>query len=69
MGRKIGIYLIRLYQRATRWKPPTCRFTPSCSNYAIQAIEKYGFWKGSWMGFKRICRCGPWHPGGEDPVP
>jgi len=44
-----------------------CRFHPSCSNYAIQAVEKYGAVSGMWRGFCRICRCHPWHPGGEDP--
>lgn len=69
MGKRIGVFLIRCYQIATRWKPPVCRFTPSCSQYTLQAIEKYGLIKGSWMGFKRICRCNPFHPGGHDPVP
>ncbi|MFN3730170.1 MAG: membrane protein insertion efficiency factor YidD [Fimbriimonadaceae bacterium] len=69
MGRRIGVALIRLYQRSTRWKPPTCRFTPSCSNYTMQAIERYGLLKGSWMGMRRILRCNPFHPGGHDPVP
>ncbi|MDH4389377.1 MAG: membrane protein insertion efficiency factor YidD [Fimbriimonas sp.] len=61
--------MIRCYQRGTAWKPPTCRFTPSCSHYTLQAIEKYGLLRGSWMGMKRIARCGPWTPGGHDPVP
>lgn len=46
-----------------------CRFTPSCSAYAKQAVEKYGFCKGGYLAFKRICKCHPGHPGGVDPVP
>ena len=44
-----------------------CRFTPSCSNYFIQAVQKHGPWKGAWRGVLRICRCHPFHPGGDDP--
>ncbi|MEI8281929.1 MAG: membrane protein insertion efficiency factor YidD [Armatimonadota bacterium] len=69
MGRRIGIFLVRCYQRGFAWMPPTCRFNPSCSQYTLEAIDKYGLIKGSWMGMKRIGRCGPWHPGGDDPVP
>jgi len=50
-------------------KPPTCRFYPSCSIYALEAIEKYGAAKGSWLAMKRIAKCHPFHPGGFDPVP
>jgi putative membrane protein insertion efficiency factor len=49
--------------------PPTCRFTPSCSNYTLEAVQRYGLFKGSWMGFKRIMRCNPWGGSGHDPVP
>ncbi|AJY77290.1 membrane protein insertion efficiency factor YidD [Paenibacillus beijingensis] len=50
-------------------KPPTCRFYPSCSAYALEALEKHGPGKGSWLALKRIGRCHPFHPGGFDPVP
>ncbi len=46
-----------------------CRFTPTCSEYFLQAVETHGVLRGSWMGIKRIGRCHPWHPGGHDPVP
>ncbi|MGH6634760.1 MAG: membrane protein insertion efficiency factor YidD [Gammaproteobacteria bacterium] len=68
--RRIIGMLIRGYQY---WISPLlgrhCRFWPSCSEYARQAIERYGLWRGGWLGVKRICRCHPWHPGGYDPVP
>ncbi|NBC49011.1 MAG: membrane protein insertion efficiency factor YidD [Gammaproteobacteria bacterium] len=46
-----------------------CRFYPSCSQYAIEAVEQHGVLRGSWLGLKRLLRCHPWHPGGVDPVP
>jgi putative membrane protein insertion efficiency factor len=49
--------------------PPSCRYVPTCSEYALTAIEKYGAAKGGWLAVKRICRCHPWHEGGYDPVP
>jgi len=48
---------------------PSCRFHPSCSAYASQALEKHGVWRGAGLALKRLCRCHPWHPGGYDPVP
>jgi uncharacterized protein len=69
MGKRIGVFLIRCYQKSTRWMPPTCRYSPSCSNYTLEAVQRYGLFKGSWMGFKRIMRCNPWGGHGYDPVP
>lgn len=67
----ILIFLIRLYQIAlSPLKPyPTCRYTPTCSEYSIQAIRKHGPWHGLWLAIKRVLRCHPFHPGGYDPVP
>ena len=58
-----------MYQRyISRWTPATCRFTPTCSEYAAQALAKYGVLKGAGLALRRICRCHPFQPGGYDPV-
>ncbi len=68
--KKLLIMLIRGYQIfISPLFPPTCRFTPTCSTYFIQALEKYGPWKGTILGIKRILRCHPGNPGGYDPLP
>ena len=61
--KKFLIKLIRLYQSIPTSLHKACRFYPSCSNYAIEAIERYGAIKGSWLTIKRICRCNPWYKG------
>lgn len=68
--RRLAIGLIRLYQRTfSRILPPTCRFEPCCSTYAIEAIEINGLLRGGWLAVRRICRCNPFSDGGYDPVP
>lgn len=66
--------LLKSLVHAYRWliSPllgPSCRFYPSCSAYALEALERFGALKGSWLSIRRIGRCHPWHPGGYDPVP
>ena len=66
--KRVGVGLIRLYRILFAWLPSSCRFEPSCSRYTEQAIMKYGLLRGSILGARRIVRCGPWNPGGYDPV-
>jgi len=67
--RKGALFSIRFYQYViSPLFGPTCRFAPTCSQYAIDAIEEYGLLKGGWLGVLRILRCHPFHPGGYDPI-
>jgi putative membrane protein insertion efficiency factor len=68
--KQIALFLIRFYQKViSPYLPPSCRFTPTCSHYGYEAIQKYGFLKGGWLTIKRVGRCHPFTPGGYDPVP
>lgn len=67
--KKLVLGLIRFYQKQiSPLKTPSCRFSPTCSTYTYQAIEKYGALKGLYLGLKRILKCHPFHPGGYDPL-
>ncbi len=62
--------VIRFYRRCVSpHTPPSCRFQPTCSQYAVTAIERFGAWRGGWMALCRILRCNPFCKGGYDPVP
>lgn len=69
--KKIMMFLINLYRKyvSPLKRRPTCIYTPTCSQYAIEALEKYGFLKGSFLAVRRILRCHPFAKGGYDPVP
>ncbi|WP_462273798.1 membrane protein insertion efficiency factor YidD [Filifactor alocis] len=68
--KRIIIALIRFYQLAlSPLKQPTCRFSPTCSQYSIEAIERFGVIKGTYLSVRRILKCHPFHEGGYDPVP
>lgn len=68
--RRIMIFLIRAYQTIlSPFLGQRCRFYPSCSAYALEAVEKHGATRGLWLSLKRLSRCHPWHEGGVDPVP
>lgn len=70
MLKKAFLALIRFYQLViSPLKPPTCRFYPTCSHYGLEAVERFGAFKGGWLTIKRILKCHPFHQGGMDPVP
>ncbi|MDO4640494.1 MAG: membrane protein insertion efficiency factor YidD [Neisseria sp.] len=67
---RLFIGLIKFYQYCiSPLIPPRCRYSPTCSQYALEAVSKYGVWKGGWLALKRICRCHPWGGHDHDPVP
>jgi len=70
LPRRALMLLIRGYQvTISAALPPSCRFHPSCSHYAVEALSRYGVFKGGWLSIRRLARCHPWNPGGPDPVP
>ena len=69
IGARLAVGMVRQYRRLPRLRPPVCRFDPTCSRYAIGAIEEYGLFKGVFLGAQRVGRCHPWGGVGFDPVP
>ncbi|MCX8125516.1 MAG: membrane protein insertion efficiency factor YidD [Dehalococcoidia bacterium] len=68
--KQLVLGLIKIYQSTiSEVMPPSCRFTPTCSHYSYQAIERFGLGRGLWLTVKRLARCNPFSPGGYDPVP
>jgi putative membrane protein insertion efficiency factor len=64
------VFAIELYRHTVSpLRLPTCRFTPTCSQYAVDALTEYGLVRGSWLATVRLLKCGPWHRGGWDPIP
>ncbi|QIA28356.1 membrane protein insertion efficiency factor YidD [Thermaerobacter sp. PB12/4term] len=67
---RVALALLGFYRRwISPLKPPACRYTPTCSAYAMEAVERYGVFRGGWLAVRRVLRCHPWAPGGYDPVP
>lgn len=68
--KRVLMAVIRFYQRhISSGLPPSCRFHPTCSAYALEALERFGFFKGTYLSVRRLLKCHPFHPGGYDPVP
>ena len=69
-GTRVLLRAIRRYQRlVSPYLGKNCRYYPTCSSYTLEALETHGFWRGSWLGTRRVGRCHPFHSGGFDPVP
>jgi putative membrane protein insertion efficiency factor len=67
--KSVLLFLLTAYKKLlSPLLPPACRFVPTCSEYAYEAVKRHGAWRGSWMGLRRLLRCHPFHPGGYDPV-
>jgi uncharacterized protein len=65
-----AIFVIELYRHTiSPMRLPTCRFSPTCSQYAVEALSEYGFMRGGWLAVVRLLKCGPWRRGGWDPIP
>jgi putative membrane protein insertion efficiency factor len=69
IGQRMALAMIGLYQGLRAGRPSPCRYWPTCSEYAREAVQKHGSVKGLWLAIKRICKCHPFHRGGFDPVP
>jgi len=64
------IFLLKVYKKGiSPYLAPSCRFTPTCSEYAMEALNRFGVLKGGWLAFKRLLKCHPFHLGGSDPLP
>lgn len=67
---RVMLAIIRFYRRGiSPFTPPSCRFTPTCSAYAEEAVGRYGAWRGGWLALRRLLKCHPFGPSGYDPVP
>jgi putative membrane protein insertion efficiency factor len=67
---KLLIAVIEIYRNMiSPYRPPSCRFTPTCSQYAVDALSTHGLFRGTWLAVARLAKCGPWHRGGWDPIP